>query len=82
VQKNYESCWQNLLFCYKAFSKKIREATYILYAFYRVPDDMVDLNPDLSPTEKNDLLLGWVQKWRDCIKNNGQSEETVLRFYF
>jgi phytoene synthase len=81
-KKIMKAAGKTYYFATKLFPQKIREATYILYAFYRVPDDMVDLNPDLSPSEKSDLLLGWVQKWRDCIKNNGQSEESVLRLAY
>jgi phytoene synthase len=66
-------------FATKIFPKEIREATYALYAFYRVPDDMVDLHEDLNLEAKTALLHEWRKKWQDCITNKGESDEAVLR---
>lgn len=61
------------------FPKRIREATYALYAFYRVPDDIVDLNEDLPAETKAKILNEWISKWNQCIANDGKSDEAVLR---
>lgn len=66
-------------FAVQVFPKKIQLATYALYAFYRVPDDIVDLNEDLPIEDRTNLLLEWVEKWRKCIENEGKSDEAVLR---
>lgn len=66
-------------FAIQLFPKSIREATYGLYAFYRVPDDIVDLNEDLSIQAKTNLLNEWIKKWQDCLERKGQSDEAVLR---
>ncbi len=66
-------------FAVQIFPKEMRLATYALYAFYRVPDDIVDLNEDLSPQIKEKMLQEWIDKWNHCINNNGESDEAVLR---
>lgn len=58
----------------KLLPKHIREATYVLYAFYRVPDDIVDLHKG-DPT--NDLN-SWVQEWENTIATS-ESHNPVLR---
>ena len=62
----------------RLFPKKIREATYVLYAFYRVPDDMVDERPDLNPSEKAKLLEAWIKKWKSALEGE-KCDEPVLR---
>lgn len=50
------------------FPKDIREATWIFYAFVRLPDEMVD-----SQKDKDKALLEldkWAQDWSDVVKNN------------
>lgn len=66
-------------FAIQMFPQKIKEATYALYAFYRVPDDIVDLNEDLPISQKEAMLNEWIEKWNKCIKNEGKSDEAVLR---
>lgn len=51
--------------------KKIRHATYVLYAFYRVPDDIVDLHSS-DPTQD---LMQWVDTWKKTISNPESSLE-------
>jgi phytoene synthase len=63
----------------KLFPKKIRQSTYILYAFYRVPDDIVDLEKE----NKKLKLEEWVKEWSNLVENptptNLQQANPVLR---
>lgn len=52
----------------KLFPEKIRQATYVLYAFYRVPDDIVDL----EKKDKQKKLEQWVQDWNQLIQKQNQ----------
>jgi phytoene synthase len=65
-------------FASKLLPKKTKEAIYILYAFFRVPDDIVDMHEDLSVEIKTKLLDEWIDKWDKCIENEGESDEAVL----
>jgi phytoene synthase len=50
------------------FTKKVREATWILYAFVRLPDEIVD-----SQKDKQTALLElnkWTSDWKSVIENN------------
>lgn len=48
------------------FPKKTREATFILYAFVRIPDEMVDSEKDVSIAKK--ILEKWISDWDRVIK--------------
>lgn len=65
-------------FATKFFPKHIRHATYALYAFFRIPDEIVD-NPEVSNPDlvKKELFL-WQDKWNQAYKTQ-QSDEPVLR---
>lgn len=65
-------------FATKFFPKHIRHATYALYAFFRIPDEIVD-NPEVSNPDlvKKELFL-WQDKWNQAYKTQ-QSDEPVLQ---
>lgn len=53
----------------KLFPQQIRHAVYILYAFYRVPDDIVDmLEEGSSKAEVAAKLSEWIQAWQTAIQ--------------
>lgn len=58
------------------FPKAKKEATFVLYAFFREPDEIVD-----NPVVKSDpkvLLQDWRNEWQKAIENK-TSENPVLR---
>lgn len=57
-QENLQHCKEifkeqksTYFFATKFFDREVREATYVVYAFFRVPDEIVD-NPDYGDEEK------------------------------
>lgn len=55
------------------FPKKTREATWILYTFVRLPDEMVDTQEDRNIAIKD--LEKWINDWNNVVL--GKHEETV-----
>jgi phytoene synthase len=63
-------------FASKFFPRSVRNATYFLYAFFRVPDELVDNpRPNTKPKEE---LENWINKWREAYKTD-HSDSPVLR---
>lgn len=58
------------------FPRRVREATYVLYAFYRVPDELVD---QLSPVEAAPSLAEWRSRVEQALKRGESTNEPVLR---
>lgn len=52
--------------------KETRDATYILYAFFRFPDEMVDTQPDDSIEEKRKKLHEWRTYWKRAYTGDFQ----------
>ena len=61
----------------KFFPKKLQDATYVLYAFYRIPDDIVDVPNTKTTKSPAELLQNWSNAWDECIKT-GKSYHPVL----
>ena len=57
------------------FPKPLREATFALYAFFRVPDEIVD-NPDCPDPRR--ALEDWRDGWRRAYRT-GEADTPVLR---
>lgn len=49
-------------FATRFFPRKVREATAVLYAFFRVPDDIVDAGASQADARRD--LEAWMDKWR------------------
>ena len=65
-------------FATKFFNKRIREATIVLYSFFRLPDEIVD-NPDYEDEKKiREELKDFKQKWKQAYAS-GNSDSPVLR---
>jgi len=56
--------------------RNIKEAVFILYAFVRIPDELVD-NPKPGTDPKAELLK-WQSDWRDCYHKTNCSNEIML----
>lgn len=62
----------------KLFPRRIRHATYALYTWVRIPDEIVDNSPVDSMAETQTLLLDYVSKWKDAY-NTRKSDIPVLQ---
>jgi 15-cis-phytoene synthase len=56
--------------------KKIRKDVFLLYAFLRLPDEIVD-NNHLNNIDSREFLLDWKQEWRKAYTNQ-TSKFTIL----
>ncbi|MES2436395.1 MAG: phytoene/squalene synthase family protein [Patescibacteria group bacterium] len=65
-------------FATKFFPKDLRNATYALYAFFRLPDEIVDSQKDKTTTETNKELQQFKQQWEQAY-TTGQSNSPALR---
>ena len=64
-------------FATQFFPKRTREAIYAVYAFARIPDEIVD-DPDKADKETTIAKLEvWRQKWLQAMKT-GQSKDPVM----
>lgn len=63
-------------FATRLMPKRLREATFVLYAFFRVPDEFVD-NP-APGSDPVQVLADWQTAWRQAYRT-GTSEQPVLR---
>lgn len=64
-------------FATQFFPREMREGIYAVYAFARIPDEIVD-DPDLTdPEEAIRNLNDWVSRWRKAMKM-GESDDPVL----
>lgn len=57
------------------FPKNLRDATYVLYAFFRIPDEYVDNAENIETASKK--LQDWEDEWQDAYRR-GASENKVL----
>jgi phytoene synthase len=65
-------------FTTKFFDKEVREATYVMYAFFRVPDEIVD-NPEHQDVENiRKELEQFKQNWRKAYAG-AEVDSSVLR---
>jgi phytoene synthase len=65
-------------FSTQLFPREIRQATYILYAFFRVPDEIVDTSLRQHPTRARQALVQWKDDWSRAYYE-GFSAHPVLR---
>jgi 15-cis-phytoene synthase len=63
-------------FATRLFPREMREATFALYAFFRVPDELVDNST--SPEEAQTALDAWCAAWERAYFQ-GEAEHPVLR---
>ena len=58
----------------RLFPRRIRESTYVLYAFFRVADDVVDTTAPVPAAEQRERL----EHIRDAVLGRAETEEDVL----
>lgn len=69
---------KSYFFATRFFPRELREATHVLYAFFRVPDELVDNPVDDTPEAIQTSLEAWRSKWRACYMLH-ESDDPVLR---
>ena len=75
IFKNHSSTY---FFATKFFNQEIREATYVVYAFFRVPDEIVD-NPKYDQKKRiRKELENFKKKWRKAYASENV-DDPVLR---
>lgn len=60
------------------FPRDIRDATYALYGFFRIPDEIVDSAQGTNNEDIKKLLQAFCDDWKQCYKGKG-SENPVIR---
>jgi len=65
---------KSYFFATRFFDADRRNATHALYAFFRVPDDIVDLGPASDAAARLDA---WERRWMTALEN-GASDDPVL----
>ncbi|MDR5655861.1 phytoene/squalene synthase family protein [Halodesulfurarchaeum sp. HSR-GB] len=58
----------------RLFPQDVREATYVLYAFFRIADDIVDTTEDRSPDAQRERL----EHIRAAVLGRAETDEPVL----
>ncbi len=70
IHKQYGTSYY---FATRLFPRDIRLATHALYAFFRIPDEIVDGQGD----KRRERLEAWIQHWQEAY-HTGVSTEPVL----
>lgn len=68
---------KSYFFATRWLPRRAREATHILYAWLRIPDDWVD-DEELSPETKQRLLDDWEARWASAL-SGAPTEHPILR---
>ena len=69
-------------FSTRLFPRDLQEATCALYAFVRLPDEIVDNSPQQTPAEiaaVRDELLAFLERWK-VAHQTGDSGDQILDF--
>ena len=64
-------------FATQFFPRETRDGIYAVYAFARIPDEIVDDPEKTSKADTNDKLKEWRQRWLDAM-NLGYSDDEVM----
>ena len=66
-------------FATQFFPRDVREGIYAIYAFARIPDEIVD-DPNCDDHDRaSEKLTAWCDEWRESMWT-GRSEDAVLNF--
>lgn len=60
------------------FPKEVRDATYAIYAFVRLPDDIVD-EQNLSDDQALESLEAWIATWNKAYESDSNDCHPVFR---
>lgn len=69
---------KNYFFATRFFPKDLRHATHVLYAFFRVPDEIVDASEGIPVERVKKHLTEWEDAWFDAYEG-GHSDDPVIR---
>lgn len=67
-------------FAARLFPRELQQATFALYAFFRVPDEIVDNSPLETPDDLREVkrrLEEWGEQWQQAFRE-GRSDHPVL----
>jgi phytoene synthase len=73
IQKHYGKTYY---FSTKFFPKKIQKDIFLLYAFFRLPDEIVD-NSEENNINPREFLLDWKQEWLKAYPNKKSKFEIL-----
>lgn len=59
--------------------KEIREVTYALYTFLRIPDEIVDENNGFGVSEKTEALEIWKEDWKTAFETSHSRDKQLNR---
>ncbi len=62
-------------FANKLFPKQIQKAVHVLYAFFRIPDNIVDTNTDAKLAAQK--LTLWEKKWEQAYLEKSEAEPVL-----
>lgn len=77
-QQLHQKHGKSYYFATRFFPEAKRLATFALYAFFRVPDDLVDETYKHDPPGATQALLKWREEWHKAYEGF-PTEEPVLR---
>lgn len=68
-------------FATQLFPRDLREATYSLYAFFRVPDEIVDNSPQETAADRaliEEKLIAWRDEWQRAYQTRESSDPLLF----
>jgi phytoene synthase len=71
---------KSYFFATQLFPRELRQATYAIYAFVRVPDEIVDNSPQSTPQERAAIaqkLNQWREDWRLAYRTRASSDPVL-----
>ncbi len=81
----YETCrklqaghGKSYFFATRFLPQDVRLATYALYAFFRVPDEIVDNPASLGVTDPKTALETWKDRWKEAYDTRNSDHEVLL----
>lgn len=75
IQKKFGKSYY---FATRFFPIEKRMATYALYAFFRIPDEIVDVNKDETDESVRQKLLSWQKEWKAIYEGRQERANPVL----
>ena len=85
LARAYETCraWQakhgkSYFFATRFFPEDLRLATHALYAFFRVPDEIVDNPATVGVTDAKTALEAWKARWKQAYETKESDNDVLL----
>lgn len=77
-RKIHKKHGKSYYFATRFFPREKRLATFALYAFFRIPDEMVDGQSDKASAQVREELMRWQADWRRVYEGE-ETTEPILR---